>query len=127
MTDDFETMPARDLATLSDCKLIGAYQLSTGEPGNTMADALAVEIDRRNLDLYLAVCSCFVLVGWNGESTMTITPERIASLLEEAPVGAIARLTLLSTAARHEAALTVAKHLCRGLTSEDRDQLRLPL
>lgn len=55
------------------------------------------------------------------------TPERIASLLESAPVGAIARLTLHSEAARHEAARTVAEHLCRGLGVEDVDQLALPL
>lgn len=58
---------------------------------------------------------------------MHVTPERLADLLEEAPVGAIARLTLLSSSARHEAALTVAEHLCRGLSSENQDQLALPL
>lgn len=58
---------------------------------------------------------------------MNATPERLATLLETAPVGAIARLTLISTAARQEAARTVAEHLCRGLDSDDRDQLALPL
>lgn len=54
------------------------------------------------------------------------TPERIASLLETAPVGAIARLTLHSEPARHEAARTVAEHLCRGLRVDNVDQLALP-
>lgn len=55
-----------------------------------------------------------------------VTPERLASLLETAPVGAVARLTLLSETARHEAARTVAEHLCQGLTADNRDQLALP-
>lgn len=58
---------------------------------------------------------------------MNVTPDRLAALLETAPVGAVARLTLLSTAARHEAARTVAEHLCRGLTMDDKDQMPLPL
>jgi len=58
---------------------------------------------------------------------MIITPDAIATLLETAPVGAVARLTLLSETARHEAARTVAEHLCRGLTADNRDQLALPL
>lgn len=55
-----------------------------------------------------------------------VTPERLASLLETAPVGAVARLTMLSETARHEAARTVAEHLCRGLLVENRDQLAPP-
>lgn len=58
---------------------------------------------------------------------MHVTPERLASLLETAPVGAVARLTLHSTQARQEAARTVAAHLCEGLRNESRDQLALPL
>jgi hypothetical protein len=58
---------------------------------------------------------------------MHATLERIATLLETAPVGAVARLTLLSEAARHEAARTVAEHLVRGLERDNRDQLALPL
>ena len=56
-----------------------------------------------------------------------ITPELIASLLDSAPVGAVARLTLLSTTARQEAALKVAEHVCAGLIRDDRNQLALPL
>lgn len=58
---------------------------------------------------------------------MNVDPERIATLLETAPVGAVARLTMLSEAVRHEAARTVAEHLCRGLSEDHRDQLALPL
>jgi len=58
---------------------------------------------------------------------MHVTPERIALLLETAPVGAVARLTTLSETVRHEAAKTVAEHLCQGLDLDDRDQLPLPL
>lgn len=58
---------------------------------------------------------------------MNVTPDRLAALLETAPGGPVARLTLLSTSARHEAARTVAEHLCRGLAADDRDQLPLPL
>jgi hypothetical protein len=58
---------------------------------------------------------------------MNLDPERIASLLETAPVGAVARLTILSETARHDAARTVAEHVCRGLSDDHRDQLALPL
>lgn len=58
---------------------------------------------------------------------MNVTPDRIASLLKTAPVGAIARLTLHSTPARQEAARLVAEHLCAGLRTDDRDQMHLPL
>ncbi|WP_143090194.1 DUF6771 family protein [Sphingomonas rubra] len=58
---------------------------------------------------------------------LDVTPERLACLLETAPVGAVACLTMLSETVRHEAARTVAEHLCRGLGEVDRDQLALPL
>lgn len=58
---------------------------------------------------------------------MTVTAERLADLLESAPIGAVARLTLLSAPARHEAARMVAEHLVAGLSSPDEDQLPLPL
>lgn len=42
---------ADDPRTLSDHDLPAAYQASGGEPGDPVADALAAEIERRNLDL----------------------------------------------------------------------------
>ncbi|WP_268796026.1 hypothetical protein [Sphingomonas sp. Leaf17] len=40
-----------DLATMTDAELLSAYQQTTGEPGDPIADALAAEIERRGLDI----------------------------------------------------------------------------
>jgi hypothetical protein len=36
---------------MSDADLIAAYQRTSGEPGDTVADALLAEIERRDLDV----------------------------------------------------------------------------
>jgi hypothetical protein len=44
-------LPMTDPRELSDVDLVAAYQRTDGEPGNAEADAMAAEIQRRNLDL----------------------------------------------------------------------------
>jgi hypothetical protein len=39
-----------DPATLTDKQLVAAFQQTDGEPGNPEADALAAELERRELD-----------------------------------------------------------------------------
>lgn len=90
-------------------------------------DEVSVEADERSPTQPGCDVARLFSLERNGESPMTLDPDRIASLLETAPVGAVARLTLLSSTARHEAAQTVARHLCEGLRRDDRDQLPLPL
>jgi len=36
---------------MSDADLLAAYQRTSGEPGDVIADALLAEIERRNLDI----------------------------------------------------------------------------
>lgn len=113
------------LAHHGNCWRIGATQHS-GVFDNVCEEVISTRPDNR----VRTACSMFLFRSTKRLEdgiTMTLDPERLASLLETAPVGAVARLTLLSETARHEAARTVARHLCDGLRHDDRDQLRLPL
>lgn len=42
---------AEALALASDAELLAAWGLTDGEPGDPIADALAAELERRNLDV----------------------------------------------------------------------------
>ncbi|WP_199860852.1 hypothetical protein [Sphingomonas aurantiaca] len=42
---------ADQLRAMPDADLLAAYQRSSGEPGDVIADALLAEIKRRNLDI----------------------------------------------------------------------------
>lgn len=40
-----------DVEAINDPALLGAYERTSGEPGDRLADALAAEIERRGLDI----------------------------------------------------------------------------
>lgn len=62
---------------------------------------------------------------------MDNTAERLAALIEEAPVRTVARLSVTNEALRHRATLELAEYLAHGLerpwTVQDKAQLALPL